>query len=240
MEYALNIDSFQGPLDLLLHLIKEAKMDIFDLKIEEITNQYLEFINKMEEMNLNVASSYLVMSAELLEIKSKMLLPKHNNDDEDEEEDPREELVNKLIEYQRYKDLTSEFKDLELERQMIYTKIPENVKEYIDENQVINGGDVTLDDLVDAFNKFLERQKLNRPLSTKVTSKEITVEHRRKSIRKILVSKGKVNFMDLFDIINKEYVVVTFLAVLEMAKAKELIIKQDNNFDDIICEVAHE
>lgn len=240
MEYALNIDSFQGPLDLLLHLIKEAKMDIFDLKIEEITNQYLEFINKMEEMNLNVASSYLVMSAELLEIKSKMLLPKHNNDDEDEEEDPREELVNKLIEYQRYKDLTSEFKDLELERQMIYTKIPENVKEYIDENQVINGGDVTLDDLVDAFNKFLERQKLNKPLSTKVTSKEITVEHRRKSIRKILVSKGKVNFMDLFDIINKEYVVVTFLAVLEMAKAKELIIKQDNNFDDIICEVAHE
>ena len=240
MEYALNIDSFQGPLDLLLHLIKEAKMDIFDLKIEEITNQYLEFINKMEEMNLNVASSYLVMSAELLEIKSKMLLPRHNNDDEVEEEDPRDELVNKLIEYQRYKDLTSEFKDLELERQMIYTKIPENVKEYIDENQVINGGDVTLDDLVDAFNKFLERQKLNKPLSTKVTSKEITVEHRRKSIRKILVSKGKVNFMELFDIINKEYVVVTFLAVLEMAKAKVLIIKQENNFDVIICEVSHE
>ena len=194
----------------------------------------------MEEMNLYVASSYIVMSAELLEIKSKMLLPRHNNDDEVEEEDPRDELVNKLIEYQRYKDLTSEFKDLELERQKIYTKIPENVKEYIDENQVINGGDVTLDDLVDAFNKFLERQKLNKPLSTKVTSKEITVEHRRKSIRKILVSKGKVNFMELFDIINKEYVVVTFLAVLEMAKAKELIIKQENNFDDIICEVSHE
>ena len=240
MEYALNIDSFQGPLDLLLHLIKEAKMDIFDLKIEEITNQYLDFINKMEEMNLNIASSYLVMSAELLEIKSKMLLPRHNNDDEVEEEDPRDELVNKLIEYQRYKDLTSEFKGLELERQMIYTKIPENVKEYIDDNQVINGGEVTLDDLVDAFNKFLERQKFNKPLSTKVTSKEITVEHRRKSIRKILVSKGKVNFMELFDVINKEYVVVTFLAVLEMAKAKELIIKQENNFDDIICEVTHE
>lgn len=240
MEYALDIDSFQGPLDLLLHLIKESKMDIFDLKIEEITNQYLEFINRMEEMNLNIASSYLVMSAELLEIKSKMLLPKHNNDEEVEEEDPREELVNKLIEYQRYKDLTSEFKDLELERQMIYTKIPENIKEYVDENHVINGGDVTLDDLVDAFNKFLERQKLNKPLSTKVTSKEITVEHRRRSIRKILVSKGRVNFMELFDVINKEYVVVTFLAVLEMAKAKELVIKQENNFDDIICEVTHE
>ncbi|MBQ7104324.1 MAG: segregation/condensation protein A [Bacilli bacterium] len=240
MEYALNIDSFQGPLDLLLHLIKESKMDIFDLKIEEITNQYLDYINKMEEMNLNIASSYLVMSAELLELKSRMLLPRHHNDESDEEEDPRDDLVNRLIEYQRYKDLTSEFKDLELERQMIFTKIPENMKEYALENQVINGGDVTLDDLVDAFNKFLERQKFNQPLNTKVTSKEITVEHRRKSIKKILVSKGKVNFMDLFDIINKEYVVVTFLAVLEMAKAKELTIKQENNFDDIICEVTHE
>lgn len=240
MEYALNIDSFQGPLDLLLHLIKESKMDIFDLKIEEITNQYLDYINKMEEMNLNIASSYLVMSAELLELKSRMLLPRHYNDESEEEEDPRDDLVNRLIEYQRYKDLTSEFKDLELERQMIFTKIPENMKEYALENQVINGGDVTLDDLVDAFNKFLERQKFNQPLNTKVTSKEITVEHRRKSIKKILVSKGKVNFMDLFDIINKEYVVVTFLAVLEMAKAKELTIKQENNFDDIICEVTHE
>jgi len=241
MEYALNIDSFQGPLDLLLHLIKESKMDIFDLKIETITNQYLDYINKMEEMNLNIASSYLVMSAELLEIKSKMLLPKHNNnDDELEQEDPREELVNKLIEYQRYKDLTSEFKDLEFERQMIYTKIPENIKDYVSENKIINGGDVTLDDLVDAFNKFLDRQKQKQPLNTKVTSKEITVEHRRNSIKKILLSKKKVNFMELFDIINKEYVVVTFLAVLEMAKAKELLIKQENNFDDIICEVAHE
>lgn len=240
MEYALNIDSFQGPLDLLLHLIKEAKMDIFDLKIEEITNQYLDYINKMEEMNLNVASSYLVMSAELLEIKSKMLLPKHNDEEEEVEEDPREELVNKLIEYQRYKDLTNDFKDLEIERKMIYTKIPENIKEYVDDNQVINGGDVTLDDLIDAFNKFLERQKMNKPLSTKVTSKEITVEHRRRSIKKILVAKGEVNFMDLFDVINKEYVVVTFLAILEMAKEKELIIKQENNFEDIICEVTHE
>ena len=239
VEYALNIESFQGPLDLLLHLIKESKMDIFDLKMEEITNQYLDYINKMEEMNLDIASSYLVMSAELLEIKSKMLLPRHVNEEE-EEEDPREELVNKLIEYQRYKDLTSEFKDLEIERQMIYTKLPENIKDYVDENQVINGGEVTLEDLVDAFKKFLDRQKMNQPLNTKVTSKEITVEHRRKSIKKILLDKKKVNFMELFDIINKEYVVVTFLAVLEMAKAKELIIKQENNFDEIICEVGHE
>ncbi len=240
MEYALNIDSFQGPLDLLLHLIKESKMDIFDLKIEEITNQYLDYINKMEEMNLNIASSYLVMSAELLEIKSKMLLPQHNDDNEEIEEDPRESLVNRLIEYQRYKDLTSEFKNLEEERQMIYTKMPENIKEYLGKDQVINGGEVTLDDLLLAFQKFLERQKLKQPLNTKVTSKEISVEYRRKSIRKILKAKKRVNFTELFDVVTREYVVVTFLAILEMARAKELLIRQENNFDEIICEVANE
>lgn len=240
MEYALNIDSFQGPLDLLLHLIKESKMDIFDLKIEEITNQYLEYINKMEEMNLNIASSYLVMSAELLEIKSKMLLPRHTLEEEEEEEDPRDSLVNRLIEYQRYKDLTGEFKNLEFERQKIFTKIPENIRKYVEDNQVINGGEVTLDDLIAAFQKFLDRQKQKQPLNTKVTSREITVEHRRRSIKKILLAKKKVNFMELFDVINREYVVVTFLAVLEMAKEKELIIRQENNFDDIICEVTHE
>ena len=240
MEYALNIDSFQGPLDLLLHLIKESKMDIFDLKIEEITNQYLDYINKMEEMNLNIASSYLVMSAELLEIKSKMLLPQHNDDNEEIEEDPRESLVNRLIEYQRYKDLTSEFKNLEEERQMIYTKMPENIKEYLGEDQVINGGEVTLDDLLLAFQKFLERQKLKQPLNTKVTSKEISVEYRRKSIKKILKAKKRVNFTELFDVVTREYVVVTFLAILEMARAKELLIRQENNFDEIICEVANE
>lgn len=240
MEYALNIDSFQGPLDLLLHLIKESKMDIFDLKIEEITNQYLDYINKMEEMNLNIASSYLVMSAELLEIKSKMLLPQHHDDEEEQEEDPRESLVNRLIEYQRYKDLTSEFKNLEEERQMIYTKMPENIKEYLGEDQVINGGEVTLDDLLLAFQKFLERQKLKQPLNTKVTSKEISVEYRRKSIKKILKAKKRVNFTELFDVVTREYVVVTFLAILEMARAKELLIRQENNFDEIICEVANE
>ncbi len=240
MEYALNIDSFQGPLDLLLHLIKESKMDIFDLKIEEITKQYLDYIEKMDELNLNIASSYLVMSAELLEIKSKMLLPKHNDDDNEEEADPREELVNRLIEYQRYKDLTSTFKDLEYERKKIFTKVPENIREYVEDDKVINGGEVTLDDLMMAFQKFLDRQKFNQPLNTKVTSKELTVEHRRRSIRKILSIKKRVNFMELFDIMNREYVVVTFLAILEMAKENELIIRQENNFDDIICEVAHE
>ena len=235
MDYTLTIENFEGPLDLLLHLIKESKMDIFDLKIEDITKQYLDYIHKMEEMNLNVASSYLVMSAELLEIKSKMLLPKHE-DDEEEEEDPREDLVNRLIEYQKYKELTSDFKDLENNRKQIITKLPENIKEYSD--NIVNNGDVTLNDLIDAFQKFLEREKEKQPIHTKVTTKELSVEKRRSNIRKILSIKKRVNFIELFETINKEYVIVTFLAILEMAKDNEIRLYQDKNFDNIICEVS--
>ena len=234
MNYTLTIDNFEGPLDLLLHLIKESKMDIFDLKIEEITKQYLDYIHKMEEMNLDIASSYLVMSAELLEIKSKMLLPKHE-EDIDEEEDPRGDLVNRLIEYKKYKEITKDFKNLESERKQIITKMPENIKEYGD--NISNNGDITLNDLIEAFQKFLDREKENQPIQTKVTSKELSVEKRRTSIRNILFKKKRVNFIELFETINKEYVIVTFLAILEMAKDNEIKLYQDKNFDNIICEV---
>ena len=234
MNYTLTIDNFEGPLDLLLHLIKESKMDIFDLKIEEITKQYLDYIHKMEEMNLAIASSYLVMSAELLEIKSKMLLPKHE-EDIDEEEDPRSDLVNRLIEYKKYKEITKDFKNLESERKQIITKMPENIKEYGD--NISNNGDITLNDLIEAFQKFLDREKENQPIQTKVTSKELSVEKRRTSIRNILFKKKRVNFIELFETINKEYVIVTFLAILEMAKDNEIKLYQDKNFDNIICEV---
>ncbi len=235
MNIEIKINEFEGPLDLLLHLIKESKMDIFDLKVEVITDQYLEYINKMEEMNLDIASSYLVMAAELIEMKSRMLLPRHE-EDEEQEEDPQEQLVNRLIEYQRYKDLTKEFKELEEERHKVYTKSPENIKEYLPEVEVISNTDVTLDDLIKAFQKFLERQKENEPLSTKVTKKEMSVEDRRKSIRNILKKKHKFNFLELFDVLTKEYVVVTFLAILEMARQNELIIVQESNFGEIMCE----
>lgn len=239
MEINLKIDDFEGPLDLLLHLIKEKKMDLLNLKLEVIIDEYLNFIEKMEEMNLNIASSYLVMSSELIEMKSRLLLPRVEEEKEDEE-DPKEALVNRLIEYQRYKDLTSDFKELETERQKIYTKLPENLKEYSDQNKIINNSNVTLDDLLLAFQKFLERKKLQEPLHTKVTKKEMSVEERTISIRKVLKNKKKVNFLELFDILNKEYVVVTFLAILEMAKEKEITISQESKYGDIICEAVNE
>lgn len=236
MDYAVKIDAFEGPLDLLLHLIKESKVDIWDIKIVDITDQYLNYIKSMESLNLNIASEYLVMASELMEMKSKMLLPRYQEENEEEEIDPREQLINRLIEYQKYKDMTKSFKELEEVRHEFYTKAPESLKEYVDQDTIISS-DVTLDDLMSAFEKFLKRKKLEKPLSTTVTKKEITVEERRTSIRKILKEKKKVDFFELFEEVTNEYVVVTFLAVLEMAKKQELTIYQENNFDNIICEV---
>ena len=232
--YEVLIDNFSGPMDLLLHLIKQSKMNIMDIKLEIIIDEYLEYIKKMDEMNLDVASSYLVMAAELLEIKSKMLLPKQ--EDEEEEEDPKERLINRLILYQQYKDQIDNFKELESERGKYYTKIPSNLSEYQTEDKKALIADVTLDDLVKAFEKFLERVDMEKPIHTKVTKKELSIEDRIVNIKKMFKKEKRINFFDLFETKTKEYMVVTFLAILEMAKNREITIYQDNNFDSIVCE----
>ena len=231
METNFIINDFEGPLDLLLHLIKSSKMSIYDIKIEEITKQYVDFINKMKDMNLDVASEYLVMASELIELKSKMLLPK--KEEEEEEEDPREELVNRLLEYQKYKDMIDTFRNLESDRKEIYTKEPINYKELSD-TYIENDGSVSVDDLVKALSKFLIRKEAEKPISTKITKKELSVTDRTRDIRNILNKKKKVSFFDLFEIKTKEYVVVTFLSILEMAKLGEINIIQENNFNNIV------
>ena len=234
MELDFKINDFEGPLDLLLHLIKESKMDIMNIQIEEITKQYVDFLNKQEKMNLEVSSEYLVLAAELIEIKSKMLLPKPVLDDE--EDDPREDLVNRLIEYQAYKDITKVLQEKESLRKEIFTKIPESINKYVDDNHEICA-DVSLDDLINALQGYLKRKEDNKPLKTKVAINEISVASRRSDIKKILKNSKRISFFELFTVKTKEYVVATFLAILEMARNRELIIKQDREFDDIICEV---
>lgn len=230
------INEFEGPLDLLLHLIKESKMNIMDIEIEKITEQYMAYLDLQEKMNLEIASEYLVMASELIELKSKMLLPNPKNE-EGEEEDPRKELVNRLLEYQAYKEITKVLHDKENLRKEIYTKSPENIRNYVEEDVSITS-DVTLDDLIDAFKKYLERKKDTKPLQTKITVNEVTVSSRRHDIKNLLKTKKRVSFFELFPVVSKEYVIATFLAILEMAKSHELTITQNDTFDDIICEVA--
>ncbi len=237
MDYSVKINEFEGPLDLLLHLIKESNINIVDIEINEITKQYLDYINKMEELNINVAASYLVMAAELMEIKSKSLLPTTENDENDEEDETisKENLINRLLEYEKYKNMVNTFKDMESNRSNIYVKAPERISNYVD-SVITNNGDTNIDDLVDAFKKFLERVDREKPITTKITNKEYSVKDRKKGIRNILKEKKHVLFTELFEERTTGYIIVTFLSILEMVKDHEVIIKQDINFKDITIE----
>ncbi len=234
MDYKITIDAFEGPMDLLLHLIKTSDIDIYEIELEEITKQYLSYIEAMEEMNLNIASEYLIVAAELIEMKSAMLLPKKNIEEDTYEEDPRENLIKRLLEYKQYKEITSEFKEMELERKQYLTKLPDSLLEYKDENTSFNFGEVGLSDLLNAFQKFLERKQEEKPIHTKITKKEYSVHVRSNEIRNMLKKKKKIEFEELFEIVTKDYVVVTFLSILDLAKKQELEIKQENNFSKII------
>lgn len=237
MTYNFCINDFEGPLDLLLHLVKSSEMDIYEIKTTVIIEEYLNFINTMQEKNIDVASSYLVMAAELIHLKSKMLL--NLNDDAEENDEysinSEEDLKQKLIEYEKYKNATQSFKELELNRMDYFTKLPENLSEYMDE-PVITNSEVTVDDLVNAFLMFKERLKAAKPVNTRITKKELSVSERISNIRDILRVKKKINFVDLFDIVTKEYVVVTFLSILNMSKNNEILIEQENNFSPITIE----
>ena len=236
MEYKFLINDFEGPLDLLLHLIKKNNVDICDIKISDITKQYLDYLEEMENLDLNIASEYLALAAELIEMKSLVLLPKPEFSDDEYEEDPRENLIKRLIEYKKIKESTPKLKELEEERKKLYTKVASNMKQYQDENQKPDFNDIDLDCLLNAFSKFLERKEEEKPLNTKITKKEYSVSKRSREIKSLLRTKQKINFEELFEIQTKEYIVVTFLSILALAKKQELIIKQDNNFSDIYLE----
>ena len=232
-KYVVTIDNFDGPLDLLLHLIKEQDIDIYDIKIEDITKQYLDYIRHMKELNLEIASEYLVMASELIEMKSKMLLPKKKEkEDDDYEEDPRELLIERLLAYKRYKEITSEFKDLELTRKMVFTREPDNLNRYVKEDE--NSEELGVADLIDAFNNLLKRKELDRPIATKITKKELSVTEKVNKIKNILRNKKKINFEDIFEVSTKEEVIISFLSVLEMVKKDEILLTQEGNFKNIV------
>ena len=214
MEYKFVINDFEGPLDLLLHLIKESKMNIMEIEIVSLTNQYVSFIDSMKEMNLVVASEYLSLASELIYLKSKCLLPQKEEGLEEDEEyvEAKENLVNRLLEYQKYKEMTGTFKELEEKRKEVFTKVPSSLKEYA-ASEIRLGQDISLDDLLQAFSKYLERKRYLDPVTTKITGKEISIEERTKSIRKILKDKKRVEFFELFEDFSKPYVVATFLSI---------------------------
>lgn len=241
MGIPVKLPVFEGPLDLLLHLIDKNKIDIYDIPIVEITNQYMEYIQKMETEDLNVMSEFLVMAATLLDIKCRMLLPKEVNE-EGEEEDPRQELVEQLLEYKMYKYMSYELKDREFlgERSMYKgPDIPKEVEEYVpplDLDALI--GDLTLTKLHEIFRDVMKRRmdKIDPVRSTfgKIEKEEVTLPEKIDYICAYMKLHQQFSFRDLLmKQSSKVQVIVTFLAVLEMMKAGLVKVVQEETFGDI-------
>ncbi len=234
----LRIEDFEGPFDLLLHLVRVSKMDIYTINIRDIIEQYITFINSIDKYDIDNSSEYLVLASELIHLKSKMLVNKCDEDDNEEEEytiKSEEDLREKLIEYDKYKNITDTFRDMEENRLAYFTKVPENLKEYIDNDTIINS-DVTLQDLLNAFMQMQQRINFQKPEITKVARKEYSVKEKISEIRNLLKVKKKLEFSELFDIVTKENIVVTFLSLLDMSKNKEITLQQDKIFSTIIIE----
>jgi segregation and condensation protein A len=242
LKVTYKLESFEGPLDLLLHLIDKTEVDIYNIPIRAITDQYMAYLREMQEMELDITSEFLVMAATLLYIKSKMLLPKPpiielDADGYEEGEDPRAELVRQLLEYRKFKGIADHLRDKELERSLIYTREPLDLTPYqpvVQENPVKG---LFITDLMIAFQKVL-RRVVSRNVITRIKRDEISVKDRIKELVHLLKARGgKVLFSKLFnDEVTREDVVVTFLAMLELMKMKVIVCYQHRLFDDIVIQ----
>ena len=236
MAYEVVLEDFQGPLDLLLHLIKEKEMDLETLEVSVITDQYLAYIDQMDAQQLETMSEYLVMAAQLIEMKSKMLLPAQKVELEDDyQEDPREQLIKRLIEYKKYKDVLDEFKEKYEQRQYIHTKAPAFMDEYVIDTTEMIPDNLEVYDLIRAMQKMFQRKALLAPLESKIASVEISIDERSDQIRQYfrIHKNQRVKLEDLFEEPTKIFFVITFLSVLVLVNKNELVIEQDGNFEDI-------
>lgn len=231
MGFEVETLKFEGPLDLMLHLIHEQQLDIFDLDLSVLTDQYINYLHQMEELHLEVESEYLVELSTLIEYKSKKLLPKKTDEPDDDFEDPKDKLVRRLLEYQKYKEVTKTLYDSFVERQDQLAKpvsFDEIVKMNNDEEQKIEGDPY---DLLKAMNKVLRRLQLSRPLDIKFTQKELSPEDRILEIKARLKDLPETFSFDTLieDCDNIHEYVITFIAILDMAKDHYLTFTIDDN-----------
>lgn len=241
MGYEIKLPVFEGPLDLLLHLIQKNEMDIYDIPIAMITEQYLDYLYYMQQLQLEIASEFLVMASTLLSIKSKMLLPRREETEFDEldgleyeEEDPREELIQRLLEYKKYKEIASQLREREAERSKVYTRPAEDLTPYMNQNEN-PVSDVSLYDLIEAFQKVLSRADEKDPV-TRIERDEISVRDRMKEIYGLLeVAGGTIEFSRIFSgRVTRVEIVTTLLSLLELMKNKVVSCEQHRLFDEIL------
>ncbi|GEP18672.1 segregation and condensation protein A [Pediococcus argentinicus] len=237
----IKIDEFEGPLDLLLHLIRISEMDIYDIKISSITTQYLDYLHAQKELQLDIAGEYLVMAATLTEIKGKMLLPNTEvPDDIGDEDDPRNDLMDQLIEYQRYQEASVNLKDLEGQRKQLFTRPQADVPDDINLNLVTPG--VQLSDLQKAFEKMIAKKLTNEPIHQTIQEDEVSIGDRMIQVKdQVHHYKQGVLFENLFDdVIDRVNLVTTFMALLELVKDNQVILQQNELFDSILIKEIQE
>lgn len=242
MGITVKLQVFEGPLDLLLHLLDKNKVNIYDIPIVEITAQYLEYIAEMQRNDLNVMSEFLVMAATLIDIKSRMLLPTVESDEEEEAEDPRMELVQQLLEYKMYKCMAYELRDRQMDAQKVLFKeptIPAEVAEYeppVDVEALVS--DLTLAKLNDIFKSVMKKQveKIDpvRSKFGKIEKEEVSLSDKMAFLEEFCLTHSAFSFRSLLETqSSKMEIIVTFLAVLELMKTGKIFIRQDKTFDDI-------
>lgn len=242
MDMTVKLQVFEGPLDLLLHLLDKNKVNIYDIPIVEITRQYMEYIREMKRQDLNVVSEFLVMAATLLDIKSRMLLPA-KEEEEEEQEDPRTELVQQLLEYKMYKCISYELRDRQIDAQRVLFKkptIPPEVASYeepVDLEKLV--GDTTLSKLNDIFQSIMKKQveKIDpvRSKFGKIEKEEVSLEDTMRELEEFAKTHKSFGFRSLLESKSgKMEIIVHFLAILELMKLGKIKIKQDHLFDDIL------
>ena len=239
INYKIEIDAFQGPMDLLLHLIEKAQIDIYDIPINDITDQFIQYVYQMGELNLEVASDFLVMAATLIEIKSKMLLPNEKVATELQLEmeilDPRVELVRRLIEYKKYKNASEELRVFEQKQSKVYYKPKEDLFEYTDEVIDLEGLDSEI--LLKSIIKII-RRKSSSEISLSINEiqrEEYTLEECIEDIKDLLENNQELKFSDLINPeITKKEIVVYFLSILELIRMKFINVDQEEDFSDLI------
>ncbi|NLC54418.1 MAG: segregation/condensation protein A [Erysipelothrix sp.] len=221
MAFEVQINQFEGPLDLMLHLIRQQELDLFDLDILELVDQYIAYINAAKEIHLEIASEYLTMLATLIEYKSKKLLPKDKSElDDDYEEDPHDILVKRLLEYQQFKEVSKALEQRYEDRNKQFTTSLEPVAEVWLKDVEIKDLQGNVSDLLKAMNKLMQRVSLDNPFQSKITHKEVSVDERIISIRsRFNNSVGSFSFSDVVsDSSDMHVFVVTFLAILDMIR----------------------
>lgn len=241
-EINVKLDVFEGPLDLLLHLIKKLEIDIYDIPIAAVTEQYMNYIRTMKTLELEVAGEYLLMAATLMAIKSKMLLPKQElelveEDENLEGEDPREALVAQLLEYRKFKYAANLLHEKESERSLYYTKEPMDMDAYKEDNPLLKPNQINTIDLFLAFHSMLEKRKNLRPVETTVSGDDISIEEKIAAISLEigrLDRKTAVNFAAFFTSYSKQEIVTTFMALLELMKKGIVHVEQEENYGSIL------